>query len=128
MKALLKEAHTLEEVTEHFISLLSSTVIPYIQKIEQIYYMKVELSQKEQEHLYTLKTIVTRYLQFEARILERIHNNKLIHYLEEEIIELKKITVDLQGLYIENLEHDFEELLTTLEELHQKVRSLEHKN
>ncbi len=121
---IIKEELTLEHVHSHFICLVRKTILPFIHNLEALYYSKVDLNQIERKHLEELKEIVLRYLRFEARILERVHNNQLIKYLEEEIIDVKRITRDVQAVKIDGLEKDFEELLFVLEEIHDKLKGL----
>jgi len=121
---ILHEEMTLEELTGNFISLLQQTILPFIKKLEDMYYSRVDLTLEEQTHLQELKNIVIRYLHFEERILLRIHSNKLITYLDEELSDVKKITHDVRSLDIDGLEHDFEDLLVILESINARLQHI----
>ncbi len=89
-----------------------------------MYYSKVDLTLEEQIHLNELKEIVIRYLHFEARILERIHNNMLMRFLAQELTDVKKITRDVHTLDLNGLENDFEDLLIILESIDARLRNI----
>ncbi len=122
LKKILTEELTLEELTEHFIILVQETILPFIKRLEDMYYSKVDLTVDEQVHIRELKDIVVRYLHFEVRVIEHVHNNELIDVIEEEIEDVKKITRDVQTLDIDGLEKDFEELLIILESVHARLK------
>ncbi len=124
VQKILNEEMTLEELTEHFITLLQETILPFIKKLEDMYYSKVDLTLEEQIHLNELKEIVIRYLHFEARILERIHNNMLMRFLAQELTDVKKITRDVHTLDLNGLENDFEDLLIILESIDARLRNI----
>lgn len=122
LKKILTEELTLEELTQHFIVLVQETILPFIKRLEDMYYSKVDLTVDEQIHIRELKDIVVRYLHFEVRVIEHVHNNELIDVLEEEIEDVKRITRDVQVLDIDGLEKDFEELLIILESVHARLK------
>ena len=122
LRRILTEEMTLEELTEHFITLVKETIIPFIKKLEAMYYSKVDLNLDEQNHIRELKDIVVRYLHFETRVIEQVHNNQLVKCLETEIDDVKKITKDVKSLDIDGLEKDFEDLLIILESVEVRLK------
>ncbi|HLP79354.1 MAG TPA: hypothetical protein VK158_01860 [Acidobacteriota bacterium] len=119
---LLKDEITLEELTTQFIVLIKESIIPFIKKLEDMYYSKVDITVDEQKHLQELKDVVLRYLQFEARVLERIHNRDLLKCLDKEIADVRKITNDISKFQLDGLEKDFEELLCVLELMQKRIK------
>lgn len=119
---VLKDETTLDELTDHFIVLVRETIIPFIKRIHDLYYSKIDLTLEEQVHLKDLKDIVTRYLHFEIRVIEHIHNREIKKSLAKEIEDVKKITQDVQKLDIDELQKDFEELQVILESVHVRLK------